>query len=166
MNANVDDRDDEQLAEALVAGLQAGATVGELRGISSDMLEGVYAYAYRFYENGQIDEAEVFFRFLYLYDFYNGEYALGLAAVYQMKRQYRKAIDMYAVAYALTKDDYRPMFHVGQCQLGLRKLKLAKDCFETVIQKSRDEGLVARAKSYLEVIADTQANDTAAKEKE
>jgi type III secretion system low calcium response chaperone LcrH/SycD len=160
-NATGDTTTNENMAETLLAGLQAGATVGDMRGISGDMLEGVYAYAYRFYESGQIDKAEVFFRFLYLYDFYNGEYALGLAAVYQMKREYQKAIDMYAVAFALTKNDYRPMFHVGQCQLALKKLALAKDCFESVLEKSEDESLVARARTYLDAMVETDANASA-----
>jgi type III secretion system low calcium response chaperone LcrH/SycD len=161
MSNVIDDITNEDMAQTLLDGLQAGATVGDMRGISSEMLEGVYAYAYRFYENGQIDKAEVFFRFLYLYDFYNGEYALGLAAVYQMKREYQKAIDMYAVAFALTTNDYRPMFHVGQCQLALKKLTLAKDCFESVVEKSQDESLVTRAKTYLHAMSETDAEASA-----
>ncbi|WP_279613177.1 tetratricopeptide repeat protein [Burkholderia sp. BCC1630] len=42
-------------------------------------MDGIYAYAYRFYQRGRLDEAEVFFRFLYIYDFYNVDYATGLA---------------------------------------------------------------------------------------
>jgi len=143
----------DEISELLLEGIQSGATLKDIKGISDEMLDGVYAYAYRFYQSGQLDEAQTFFRFLYMYDFYNGEYALGLAAVLQMKRDYAKAIDMYAVAYALLHDDERPMFHVGQCHLALRKTSMAKGCFEIVVEKSRDAALVAKAEVYLNAIA-------------
>lgn len=143
----------DELAQLLFEGAQTGAAIKDLKGVSDDLLESVYAYAHRFYTDGRLDEAETFFRFLYLYDFYNGDYALGLAAVLQMKKDYAKAIDMYALAYALLKSDERPMLHVGQCHLAMGKLTLAKGCFETVQERSTDPALLARAKVYLQALA-------------
>lgn len=143
----------DELAQLLFEGAQSGAAIKDLKGVSDDLLESVYAYAHRFYTDGRLDEAETFFRFLYLYDFYNGDYALGLAAVLQMKKDYAKAIDMYALAYALLKGDERPMLHVGQCHLAMGKLTLAKGCFETVQLRSTDPDLLARAKVYLQALA-------------
>jgi type III secretion system low calcium response chaperone LcrH/SycD len=145
----------DEMAQLLLEGAQGGAAIKDLKGVSDDMLEGVYAYAHRFYTDGRLDEAETFFRFLYLYDFYNGDYALGLAAVLQMKKQYAKAIDMYALAYALLKRDERPMLHVGQCHLALGKLAMARGCFETVVLRSSDPDLTARAKVYLQALSAT-----------
>jgi type III secretion system low calcium response chaperone LcrH/SycD len=144
---------DEATVQALIEGLQEGATVKELKGVSDDVLEGIYAFAHRFYSNGQLEEAEAFFRFLCLYDFYNGEYALGLGAVHQMKGEYQRAIDMYALAYALLRADYRPMLHTGQCQLALGKVNVARECFDIVIAHSQDAAHVARATAYLQAIA-------------
>ena len=144
---------DKATIEALAEGILAGATIKDLKGIDDDVLESIYAFAHRFYSAGQLDEAETFFRFLCLYDFYNGEYALGLGAVYQLKGQYQKAIDMYALAYALTAHDYRPMLHTGQCQLALGKVTIARECFDIVIQYAKDEGLVSRANAYLDAMA-------------
>lgn len=148
----------DEMAQLLLEGAQSGAAIKELKGVSDDMLEGVYAYAHRFYTDGRLDEAETFFRFLYLYDFYNGDYALGLAAVLQMKKEYAKAIDMYALAYTLLKRDERPMLHVGQCHLALGKLAMARGCFETVVLRSTDPDLAGRAKVYLQALS---ATDTA-----
>lgn len=156
--ADVDDSTLDDMAGLLFEGLQQGATLKELKDVSDDMLESVYTYAHRFYCNGQLDEAETFFRFLYLYDFYNGEYALGLAAVHQMKKEYAKAIDMYALAYTLLKADERPMLHVGQCHLALGKLALAKGCFETVQLRSSDDALVQRAGVYLQAMANNSTD--------
>lgn len=148
----------DDMAQTLLEGAAAGMTLKELQGISDDMLESVYTYAHRFYSAGRLDDAETFFRFLYMYDFYNGDYALGLAAVHQLKKEYTKAIDMYALAYALLKDDERPMLHVGQCHLAMGKLALARSCFETVQAKSIDEGLVERARTYLQAMDLTAAD--------
>jgi type III secretion system low calcium response chaperone LcrH/SycD len=145
----------DEMAQLLLDGAQSGAAIKDLKGVSDDMLEGVYAYAHRFYTDGRLDEAETFFRFLYLYDFYNGDYALGLAAVLQMKKQYAKAIDMYALAYALLKRDERPMLHVGQCHLALGKLAMARGCFETVLLRSTNPDLAARARVYLQALSPT-----------
>ncbi|WP_222116615.1 SycD/LcrH family type III secretion system chaperone [Stenotrophomonas rhizophila] len=143
----------DEMAQLLFEGAQTGAAIKDLKGVSDDLLESVYAYAHRFYTDGRLDEAETFFRFLYLYDFYNGDYALGLAAVLQMKKEYAKAIDMYALAYALLKNDERPMLHVGQCHLAMGKLGMAKGCFETVQLRSTDPALLSRARVYLQALA-------------
>src|SRR5579859_6956976 len=96
----------KDMAVAVLEAVQGGATLKDLQGVSQELMDGIYAFAYRFYQQGRLDDAEVFFRFLCIYDFYNAEYALGLAAVCQMKKQYEKAIDLYALAYALSKDDF------------------------------------------------------------
>lgn len=158
-NDNIDTtsrHQDEAAIEALLSGVHAGATIKDLKGVDDGVMEGVYAYAYRFYVNGQLDEAETFFRFLCLYDFYNGEYALGLAAVHQMKGNYQKAIDLYAIAATLLHADYRPMLHVGQCQLALGKPQVARECFQIVVDSAKDPAFVTRATAYLQAISQAQ----------
>lgn len=129
--------------------LQSGGAIKDLKGLSGDQLEGVYALAFRFYQNGQLDEAETFFRFLSLYDFYNADYAMGLAAVLQMKKQYDKAISTYALAQVLDPSTDAPMFHMAQCHLALGKLGLARECFEGVARRAQGSELGARAQAYL-----------------
>jgi type III secretion system low calcium response chaperone LcrH/SycD len=151
---------DEEIGQMLLEAIMGGGTIKDIQGVSDDMLEGVYAYAYQFYNDGRLDEAETFFRFLCLYDFYNGEYVLGLGAVHQLKKEFQKAIDMYALAFALTKDDYRPMFQAGQCNLALQKLPVAIECFNNVVNHSQDEQLRERAAIYLNAIRSPSASDT------
>jgi len=144
--------DDLEATRLIIDGLRAGATIKDLKGITNEMLEGVYALAHRFYQNGQLDEAETFFRFLCLYDFYNAEYALGLGAVLQLKREYDKAISMYAVAQALDLGDDRAMFHVGQCHLAMGKRRKARDCFKGVAERAAGSALGLRAEAYLQAL--------------
>jgi len=144
--------EESEMTRMIMEGLREGATVADLKGVTRDTLEGVYAIAYRFYQNGQLDEAEAFFRFLCLYDFYNAEYALGMGAVLHLKREYEKAIGMYAVAQALDLTDDRPMFHVGQCHLALGRLRKARECFEAVAGRAAGSDLGTRAEAYLQAV--------------
>ena len=142
----------EDFAQALVQAIFDGASLKDIHGLDDNVMEGVYAYAYKFYQEGKLDEAETFFRFLCLYDFYNAEYALGLGAVLQMRKRYQQAIDAYALSYALSRFDLRPLLQAGQCHLKLGTLDTARSCFQRVVDQSTDDRLVAKAQVYLEAI--------------
>jgi type III secretion system low calcium response chaperone LcrH/SycD len=152
--AQIEHNDDEQIGEAVWEAVMSGATLKDLRGVSDDMMDSIYSSAYDFYRSGRLDEAEALFRFLSIYDFYNHEYIMGLAAVYQLKKQFHQAADLYAVAFAQAKKDYRPMFYSGQCQLALRRIHKAKQCFEIVIDSSDDPALIQQAQAYLQALRD------------
>jgi len=152
-NVNVKiDVTDDQLADMLWATVNGGSTLKDVNNIPDDMMEGLYAYAYDFYNKGQLDNAAIFFRFLCIYDFYNPDYYMGLAAVYQLQKQYQKAANIYAVAFSLAEHDYRPAFFTGQCQLLMQKANKAKQCFELVLEHSADEALKIRARAYLDTL--------------
>jgi len=138
-----------QYSDDLLEAIQSGATLKDVNSVSNDTMNDVYKLAYDFYHHGKLNDAESLFRFLCIYDFYNPEYAMGLAAVYQLKKDYQKAIDFYALAYSLSKDDYRPMFYAGQCNLMQRRAVQARKCFEIVASRCSDEALNQRASTYL-----------------
>lgn len=148
----------EELAAELLDAVGGGATLKDLHAIPQDLMDGVYAFAYRFYTQGLLDDAEVFFRFLCVYDFYNAEYAMGLAAVSQLKCEYARAINLYALAYSLSKSDYRPMFHTGQCHLLMGRPALARRCFKIVVEDSQDERLRLKAERSLKGIEEVSAD--------
>ncbi|ATP29020.1 type III secretion system translocator chaperone SicA [Chromobacterium violaceum] len=165
MNAN-ENVSDDRFAEMVWEAVSGGATLKDVHGIPQDMMEGLYAHAYDFYHKGRLDEAETFFRFLCIYDFYNPDYIMGLAAVCQLKKQFQKAVDLYAVAFALSKNDYRPVFFTGQCQLFMRKAAKARQCFELVCEQSRDESLRDKAQVYLDSLQEAEAEQSRQQEKE
>ncbi len=154
-----------EVTRMILEGLRAGATLADLKGVDSNMLEGVYAIAHRYYQNGQLDEAETFFRFLCLYDFYNADYALGMGAVLHLKREHEKAIGMYAVAQTLNLSDDRPMFHIGQCHLALGRVRKARECFQAVAGRAAGTELGDRAQAYLQaMVAPDPGNEDASNE--
>lgn len=155
MNFQVD-IDNVNVLEKLLNGVTQGVTPKELKGIPDELMEGLYAYAYDFYNTGRLDDAETFFRFLCVYDFYNADYFMGLAAVYQLKKQYQKAVDTYALAFALGKHDYRSLFFTGQCQLAMNQIENAKQCFALVDKNSDDEKLRTKAQVYLDTLGQSR----------
>lgn len=147
--------DEDQLdahADSLMDAIENGATVKDVYGVSNETIQDIYKLAYDFYQHGKLDNAESLFRFLCVYDFYNPEYAMGLAAVYQLKKNYSKAIEFYALAYSLSKEDYRPMFYAGQCNMMLRQGVQARKCFEIVGSRCKDALLSEKAKNYLSAL--------------
>lgn len=153
-------------AENLIQAIQSGATLKDINGVSNETMNDVYKLAYEFYNHGKLNDAESLFRFLCIYDFYNPEYAMGLAAVYQLKKDYQKAIDFYALSYSLSKDDYRPMFYAGQCNLMQRRSVQARKCFEIVAARCADPELNQRASTYLLALdeIDSEEVDSASRE--
>lgn len=136
--------------------IEQGGTLRDLHGIPKETMRDIYKYAYDFYVQGKLDEAESLFRFLCVYDFYNPEYPMGMGAVCQLKKNYAKALDFYALAYSLSKEDYRPMFYAGQCNLQLRRVQKARRCFEIVLERCQDGGLVSQSEVYLAAIAENR----------
>ncbi|MEY2345529.1 tetratricopeptide repeat protein [Proteus mirabilis] len=113
----------DQLANYIVSIVQNGASIKDESEIPDGFMEGIYSFAYDFYQKGKLDEAEAIFKFLCLYDFYNVDYIMGLAAVNQLKKQYQAAIDLYALAYLNAKNDYRPVFMLDNVIYQLVKKK-------------------------------------------
>lgn len=142
----------EEYSGALLDAIQSGATLKDLHQVSTETMDDVYKLAHDFYINGKLKDAESLFRFLCIYDFYNPEYAMGLAAVHQLKKNYTKAIDFYALAYSLSTDDYRPMFYAGQCNLMLRRAIQARKCFEIVASSCKEAQLTEKARNYLSAL--------------
>jgi len=157
---------DQQLVEVLWESVLSGAQLKDIRGVPEELMEGIYAYAYDFYKRGRLEDAEVFFRFLCLYDMKNPEYVMGLGAIFQLRKLYQKALDAYALAFALGDNDYRPMFHTGQCNLLLRKAAKARQCFEMVVQSTATPELKFKAQAYLDAIGEVTAESVAQAEKE
>ncbi|NEG59849.1 SycD/LcrH family type III secretion system chaperone [Pantoea agglomerans] len=152
----------EQLADestdSLIEAIQNGATLSDIQGVSDETMKGIYKLAYDFYHQGKLNDAESLFRFLSIYDFYNAEYVMGLAAVYQLKNNYAKAIELYALAYTISKNDFRPMFYAGQCNLMLRQVVQANKCFEIIVARCHDKELVKKAKLYIAALDEMQTS--------
>lgn len=119
----------------------------------TQMLNSDYAYASNFFQEGLLDEAEGFFHYLCTYHASNPDYVLGLAATYQLKKQYVQAIDSYRRVQRLKRGAIRPMFFEGQCHLMLGQFESAKRCFKACLSSDDAGVLRIAAQRYLTLIA-------------
>lgn len=146
---NITEREAEFIMKATT---EHGATLREIYNIPDDTMENIYSHAYHYYKNGRLDQAESFFKFLCMYDLKNPDYFIGLGAVNQLKKNYQKACDLYALAYVLAENNFVPVFYAGQCQLLMGNVIKALQCFESVSQNCTDESLVKKSMAYMETI--------------
>lgn len=153
------DAEVESYTSNLLDAIQNGATLKDIHGLPDGTMDDVYRLAYEFYNQGKLNDAESLFRFLCIYDFYNAEYAIGLAAVYHSKKDYSKAIEFYALAYSLSKDDFRPIYYAGKCNLMLRHAVQAKKCFEIIIERCEEEILIKKSQAYLSALNDIETEN-------
>lgn len=61
-----------------------------LHGLTPDILDRIYAYAFDYHEKGNVTDAEIYYKFLCIYAFENHEYLEGFASVCQSKRNINK----------------------------------------------------------------------------
>lgn len=150
---------DNVASVAMTATMEHGATLKELYSIPDDTMENIYAHAYQYYQDGRLDEAENMFNFLCMYDLKNPDYYIGLGAVNQLKKNYLKACDFYALAYVMADNNFNPVFYSGQCQLLMGNIIKALQCFDIVVKRCTDQTLITRAKAYMETIRKNNNGD-------
>lgn len=111
----------DEWANQLKHALSKGENLALLHGLTPDILDRIYAYAFDYHEKGNITDAEIYYKFLCIYAFENHEYLEGFASVCQSKKKYQQAYDLYKLSYNyFPYDDYSVIYRMGQCQIGAK----------------------------------------------
>jgi len=110
--------------------LAAGGGLKDLRGLSGEHLEAVYAIGFNLYNQGKYAEAEPFFQFACLYDNTQAHYWLALGNCRLMLTKYEAAIDAFGFAYLFDSDNAWPLIQAATCHLALGDRANAKDALE------------------------------------
>lgn len=129
----------ERLAKKV---LLEGASLGTIKGYSSDELEAVYHFAHNAYQQRKYEDAVTLFLFLTESDHAESRYWMGLAAAYQMSKQYHKALVAYGMTALLDATNPWPPIHVCECYLAMddrSNAREALDAAEGVCEATDDE---------------------------
>lgn len=111
----------DEWANQLKHALSKGENLALLHGLTPDILDRIYAYAFDYHEKGNITDAEIYYKFLCIYAFENHEYLKDFASVCQPKKKYQQAYDLYKLSYNyFPYDDYSVIYRMGQCQIGAK----------------------------------------------
>lgn len=122
--------------------LLEGASLGAVRGYTGDELEAVYHFAHNAYEQRKYENAVTLFLFLVENDHVESRFWMGLAAAYQMSRNYPKALVAFGMTAFLDATNPWPPIHACECYLAMgdrRNAREALDAAEGVCEATDDE---------------------------
>jgi type III secretion system low calcium response chaperone LcrH/SycD len=115
-------------------------------GINSNILENVYAQAYRLYNTGKYIEAAHLFRILIMMNVMEPKYLLGLAACFHMLKEYENAIQSYTMCSAIDAGNPIPHYHSSDCFIQMKDYLSALVCLEIAIDLAANKPEYAKMK--------------------
>lgn len=157
--------DRPDLIDEIFAGLEKGATIGDVAGLSAEALEAGYGLAYNLYSAGNYADAEKLFSALCIYDHTDVRFWMGLGGCRQAKDNLAGAIDAYNMAsIACALNDPAPAVHAGLCYLKLGDQENAAALFDAALEfgkpdDSVHQGYRDRAKALLDLIRKGEGNE-------
>lgn len=119
--------------------LVKGMLPKDAMGISNQLLEGIYAQAYRLYNTGKYSEAIHLFRMLILFQPTEAKYVLGLAACFHMLKEYMNAVQTYTMCSVIDPLSPLPFYHSSDCFIQMKDYLSAIICLEMAIKKAGDK---------------------------
>ncbi len=134
--------------------IQKGMQPKDMIGLSDQMVEGIYGQAYRLYQTGRYDDASQLFRLLIMINSNESKYLLGLAACFHMLKEYKSALETYAICAVIDSMSPVPHYHSSDCYLQKGDKISAVISLELAVQRSEGkpeyQNLKDRAKLTIE----------------
>ena len=130
--------------------------------LTREDLGEIYKNAYEAFKIENYVNAENLFYSLFIFDFKEYDYQIGLAATYEAQEKFESAVAMYMLAMMTTKPNPEILFRTGKCMLAMGEKKEAQIMFELVSEETMSEGVnnfirqiaVEKAANILELIKD------------
>ncbi len=126
--------------------LQKGQVPKDLLGINDAMMEGIYGQAYRLYNTGKYRDACQLFRLLIMLNASEAKYTMGLAACFHMLKEYRSAVETYAICGILDPNDPVPHFHSSDCYIQMGNPMAALISLEMAVKRAGNKPQFATLK--------------------
>ncbi len=116
---------------------------GELKPLSQKEQTGLYATAYKLYNDGNYETAVELFTQLVLSAPFNHGFWKGLASSEQMRKEYTAALHAWCMVVLLNDKDPLPHFHAAECYLSqgnAEEANKALNAAEQLLNLETDEG--------------------------
>lgn len=126
---------DPMMKKMLLGGQNPQSAIG----MSKDILESIYSQAYRLYNNGKYTDSAHLFRILIMMNAMETKYVLGLAACFQMLKDYGNAIHTYTMCSAIDIDNPLPHYHSSDCFIHLKDYLSAMVSLELTIARTENK---------------------------
>lgn len=108
----------------------------DVMGISDSMVEGIYGQAYRLYNTGKFKDASQLFRLLIMLNTTEPKYTMGLAACFHMLKDYKSAVETYAICGVIDPDNPVPYYHSSDCFIQMKDPISALITLEMAIKRA------------------------------
>lgn len=118
----------------------------EAMGFSNEMIESIYAYGFRSYNNGQYKKAKSIFTSLIIFQPNDARFYLGKGASCQKLGEWEEAAVDYDTCGQIDTDSPMPYFYMYEC---LKQLKLGHEAAAAlgeVVKRCKDLDLFAELK--------------------
>lgn len=146
VSSNSSEQIEKGLEDALGKMLKEGMTPKDAFGVSSNVLESVYAQAYRLYNTGKFVEAIHLFRILILMNTTEPKYTLGLAACFHMLKEYKNAIQAYTMCTVIDPVSPIPHYHASDCFIQMKDSLSAMISLQMAIDKAEGKAEYTKIK--------------------
>ena len=120
----------EEIIKEVAQAVAKGASFAEVRGISKDELEAIYAVGLNNYKVGAWAEAEKVFTALTMMSHANQKYWIALGGARQQQKKYTEALGAYKVAAYLNLDNPKPHLYSADCYKALGDTEMEAQCRE------------------------------------
>lgn len=128
-----------EATENLTKKIEKSKSAKEVMGLTDAMVEGIYGQAYRLYNTGKFDEAIKIFRMLVMMNSAEPKYSMGLAACFHMKKNYKAAVEGYAIVQVIDPNNPVPFYHMSDCFIQLGDLSSAYYSLEMAVKRAGDK---------------------------
>ncbi len=138
-------------------------------GIPENVMEGIYAHAYRLYNSGRYRESAQLFRLLVMLNAIEPKYVMGLAACHHLMGQFDNALMTYAIVASLDDKDPMPNYHSADCylQLGMKESGLEQmqaaltKCGDDPVHEALKNRIIVTIGALVKQIADSRQKSEA-----
>lgn len=132
--------------EAMGKMFHQGMAPKDALGMNAQVLESIYAQAYRLYNTGKYVEAIHLFRVLILLNTAEAKYTLGLAACFHMMKEYQNAIQAYTMCSVIDLTSPLPYYHISDCFIQMKDSLSAMISLQMALEKAGERAEYAKLK--------------------
>lgn len=138
--------------EEFKASVEKGNAPRVAMGLSDEMMDGIYGYAYRLYNTGKYEQAVQLFRLLVMLDPSDQKFLYGMAASFHMNKDYLMAAVTYMLTSLIDRENPFPFFHASDCYFQINDLKSTKQSLVACIEACKDKPEHAQMKEKATVM--------------
>lgn len=128
-----------QVKETVQRITRKGVSPKDAMGLTDAMVEGIYGQAYRLYNTGKYHDAAQLFRLLIMLNATEPKYVMGLAACFHLMKEYKSAVDTYAVLGVIDPENPISFYHSSDCYIQMGDTLSAVVALEMAIKRSGDK---------------------------